>query len=999
MTRTGWYGRPVAAACVTLACLAASVAILENSEFGPRESSCRSVFTVTIRHHGVDAREMERSIAIPLEDALSAIPGSSGTSSVSEYGMTRVVVRFAQGADGGDAYEAVSDATRRIHDRLPRSVQRPEIHSRSEGRSPVWVAAIMSDGCPEDSLGQVLERSVKPALEKLAGAGDVELAGSGPPELVVEVDEAAAASLGVSLRDVALYLAESDLLAPAGSLRLSGKAMNIVAGTRLPSTDSMSHAFVASASGKPVPLGAFCRFTERERKPEALSRVDGKPAVTMAVSPGGGANLPALSREIARESAVLSSRYGISFNILSDTGADVAESFRSTLMATLQGVAAVAVASALLVGANVSNAWKLRLVAVGAVPAILVMAAASLASFGLGFDRHVLAGLAVGLGSAVDSVLLASERLGGSGTVDAGRIAMRTLAPSLTSGLATTLVVLVPLAGLDFLSEGLARIAGAISAVCVVSWLATILLMPPLVLGGDSSPAQSSRRFPRPARRLLAVNAKICAEKPGIPIAAAAALGVAGIIALVASPIDTSLGVDENAVYAHVEFEPGSAIDSVDGRLADYAVALLSREGVTSVQTTARKEAGSVLATFERLATNRDLVVEAARSLGVPGGFVWVPEPSAGERSWSLSVYGDDDAECRRLAIEASAEVSRLPFVIDTVLNFKDGAPGIELRPDRERSAAMGIGFSGVAESLRRSVYGPVAYKRLNGGVETDVRVTALRKSDPVVADVLSTLVMSTAGPVRIGAFMTMHRRRDASSIQRQDRRRVASFTMRSRQVDPRTARDAVTEAMADLELPAGYSVEFDRDAMEAAERLAGVGFTFIIAVALAYMATAAVTESFGAPLLVMSILPPSLAVPALILAVAGVPVDAASACAFVAVSGMAVNASVLVVEERRSRLDGNKRASASELYAITRARVGSLAATCGTTVAGALPFLFLHDSGGALVRSLAFVAATGTAASFFMALSVIPALARAAPRLFESFQYSDSSPKKGTEL
>jgi Cu/Ag efflux pump CusA len=163
-------------------------------------------------------------------------------------------------------------------------------------------------------------------------------------------------------------------------------------------------------------------------------------------------------------------------------------------------------------------------------------------------------------------------------------------------------------------------------------------------------------------------------------------------------------------------------------------------------------------------------------------------------------------------------------------------------------------------------------------------------------------------------------------------------------------------------------------------------------------MATAALTESFGVPLLVMSTLPPSLAVPALILAAAGVPLDAASACAFVAVSGMAVNASVLVVNERRSRLDDAGRAGAADLYAVTRARLGSLAATCGTTVAGALPFLFLRGTDGALVRSLAFVAAAGTFASFFMALCMIPALARAAPRLFHSISYPEPGYRKGTE-
>jgi multidrug efflux pump subunit AcrB len=191
--------------------------------------------------------------------------------------------------------------------------------------------------------------------------------------------------------------------------------------------------------------------------------------------------------------------------------------------------------------------------------------------------------------------------------------------------------------------------------------------------------------------------------------------------------------------------------------------------------------------------------------------------------------------------------------------------------------------------------------------------------------------------------------------------------------------------------------MEFDRDAIEAADRLGGAVWSFLLAAAFAYMVTAAVTESFGAPLAVLSALPPALAVPALLLFASGTPMDAAVACAFVAVSGMVVNASVLTVDERRSQ-GSTLPARVSELYRLMRSRFGSLAATSGTTVAGALPFLFLADAGESMVRSLAFVAAAGTAASFVMALTIIPALASVAPALFHGYDLSENPCKEGRQ-
>lgn len=1003
MSARTWYARPVAAACAAFAALAGAVYLLRDSEYGPREVMARSAFAVTIRHYGVDAREIERSIAIPLEDALASAPGATGVSSSSEYGKARVVVRFASAAEPDSAYEAVGDATERVYLTLPSSVQRPELMTTSEGRGPVWVAAVYSGNMSPVELGRVLEHSVKPALEKLDGAGEVELAGTGLPEVVVEVDEAAAAVLGIDAGMVASSLAKNDVLVPAGMLCSEGQQLAIVADGRYLDASRLGDEFIMSSAGKPVALHTFCNIVEGARKPETLSRVDGKPAITVAVNPGGGANLPALSRAIAIEVEALAVIYGIHFEVLSDTGADIARSFGSTLFAALQGALAVALASALLLGhGKVRRTIRAKFVAVIAVPIVLVISSALLSALGFSLDRHVLAGLAVGLGASVDSVILSAERLGKSVGVEQGVMAMRGLAPSLASGAATTLVVLVPLAGLDFLSEGVARVALAIATVCIVSLLYTLLILPPLLLGGEvpacikkKRRGFSHRMCARRFFRLLARNAFLCARKPWIPLSAAAALGIAGLVAVLVMPLESRELREENTVYAHLEFEPGMTVPGVDLLLADYSEALAGIEGFTSIQSTARHGSGSVSVAFDPELVDWDGAAAALREVPVPGGFVWIPGSSAGERSWELVVSGDDDRECERLCLLAARSVSGLPCISGTVLNFKDGPLDLLLSPDRNRKASLGLGLQSVTAALRTSIHGPVAYKRPGQNGESDVRVTVKHSGFPEASDAQATLVLSAHGGVRVDAFMGMQRISDASRINRRDRQRIASITMRTGQIDPRAVRSAVLAAIADIELSPGYRMEFDREAMEATARLQGAGWSFLLAAVFAYMVTAAVTESFGAPLAVLSSLPPSLAVPALLLFITRTPIDATVACAFVAVSGMVVNASVLTVDERRSCNPGG-RASAADLYRIMRARFGSLAATSGTTVAGALPFLILSDSGSAMVRSLAFVAATGTAASFVMALTMIPALASVAPCLFSRGEFPEDQVEKG---
>jgi len=1004
MNATGWFTRPVAAVCISLAVLVASTYLIVGADFGPRESDASSVFSIIIRHFGVDVRAMERMVAIPLEDLLAATSGAILTSSTSEYGMARVSVKFKEGMDKDAAYESVRDAAQRVYDKLPSSAQRPEINSESEGSGPVWTASVYSGTCTAAELGMLLERMVKPALEKLAGVGSVEIAGTGMPEVLVQVDESAGAMMGISVGTVARALSEEDVLMPAGILSIGGLETTIIADGRYRSLDQLGTAKIPQANGSSMVLGNCARIAEEDRRPEALARVDGRIAVTIAIKPSGMANLPKLSKEISREIANLSLSYGIGFRVLSDTGALVARSFNSTLRAMLQATIAVALASALLVGSRRQAAF----VAVLAVPFILVISAAILSALGVGLDTHVFAGLAAGLGASVDSAILTAERLGLVHSVDDGKKAMRELAPSLVSGTATMLVALVPLASLEFLSMGVGKVAASIAVVSMVSLFSSVILMPPLILHGVGTtglpvPANrpsmlKSRRSTKLARqmarqlyRVLGLNAILCSRWPAIPLVSALALGITGIMAFGISPLDSGGSADEDTVYAHIEFEPGADMESVDERLAEHALLMAAITGATSVQTTARRGYGSELITFNPALNSGKNIGDMARNFEIPGGFLWIPQPSKAERTWELVVSGDDDFECRRLATLAADAVSTLPFVIDTVLNYKDGPLDLVLRPDRERTASLGIGLGNTTEALRMGIHGPVAYKRLGLDGETDVRVTILDDDPPGIEDAQGILVSSQENFMRADSFMIFTRERDASRIHRRDRRRIASITIRSLPVDVEKAGQAVEAILADISKPKGYAMEFDREALDYARRLRGVVWSFVLAGVLAYMVTALITESFGAPLAVLSVLPASLAVPAILLAVSGMAIDASVACAFVAVSGMAVNASVLTVDERRLRWPEGKAAGALDLYRLTRARIASLAAICGTSALGAVPFLFLADTGSSIARSVAFVASTGTVASFFVSMTVVPALASVVPGLFKTFSFDRS--------
>jgi len=242
MDKPSWLQKPIAAICLLLAIVSVSLAIIANP--GSVKSSAKKIsYAVTIRHYGVDVREMERRVAIPLEDALSSLPGAVNVLTSSENGQVRAFVRFEKNSRG--QYEALREAAQRVYEMLPSSAQRPEIVSSDNSRIPVWMAAVIfgSDDGRITSLGGIIERTIKPALEALEGAGEVEVSGTGLPEIIVALKPEMAAARGISASNVAGFLGINDILLPGGILQKDNTSILISVDGRFSGLEEMKKNF------------------------------------------------------------------------------------------------------------------------------------------------------------------------------------------------------------------------------------------------------------------------------------------------------------------------------------------------------------------------------------------------------------------------------------------------------------------------------------------------------------------------------------------------------------------------------------------------------------------------------------------------------------------------------------------------------------------------------------------------------------------------------------
>jgi multidrug efflux pump subunit AcrB len=723
----------------------------------------------------------------------------------------------------------------------------------------------------------------------------------------------------------------------------------------------------------------------------------------------------------------------VDFFILSDRGAEEERAYVSILKAALSGALMVALASACFTSRSLFPACFAAL----AVPFMLIEAAALLSVLGFSLDRTILAGLAAGAGSAVDAAILCTGGLASSRSLDRGRGALNALLPGLVSSSVTTIAAFIPLLGLESLSGGVSAIAWAAGSVTLTALLSSIFLLPPLLFWDmrrrqaaqdpDRKRGQNrrqaalnagrhravkgtnfqsvmrnifsavfrsgaytgayikllQRRLSRRTSRILAMTVRLAAAKPLLMPLFWSAVSAAGLLALFLSGAQAGSPPSEDSLYARVEFQGGLLMEEVDKALVPYAEKLRTVPGVRAVQTSARPASGSVLVSFDPRVVDGDKVRKAARAIPVSGGFVYIPEASGGENIWEITISGDDDTNCRSLAAALARLCSDRDLVLETVLNFKEGGKRLVFKPDRERLARENISFSALGDLIRRSVEGPVAYKRVDGSGETDVRVRGLASPRPFKKDLDTLYVLSENGRVPFDTLVFSEEGREISGIRREDRRRTAGISIRTKSMDPRRVRKELAPVLESLELPPGYSVEFDKEALKRANDLSGSSLLFVMALFFCYLVIGAVHESFTLPLVILAAVPPALALPAL--CIAGSPVSGEAACAFVAVSGIAVNAAVLCAGELSAAVQKTQKKTQPLLgfYLALRRKFYPLLATTLTTVLGSLPFLFLSGSVNALIRTLALVSCLGVGSSALCAFTLLPSLAFLFPRLF----------------
>ncbi|HEY9593223.1 MAG TPA: efflux RND transporter permease subunit, partial [Spirochaetia bacterium] len=572
---------------------------------------------------------------------------------------------------------------------------------------------------------------------------------------------------------------------------------------------------------------------------------------------------------------------------------------------------------------------------------------------------------------------------------------VRELVPPLVASTGTIVIVLMPLLYIGRSVSGLTEVSVALAVMLGIALLVALAFLPAFAAREAPSPAAEgqtrlrARQLARRARRTLDGVVAWTSSHPALVLSGTLVVCAAGVAAVLRMDVVLTPPADSRSVYAHVEFESGTTIDTIDRRTDRLARQVRALPGVVHVQSIARRESSEMTVTITGGEARASAVRRALTEIGsqIPDSFVYIPEGASGtEQAIEVSLVGPDNDVLRATARRAAQALRSEPWAAQVVLNFKDGPPAWILEVNHDVLSEYGLSTSSIAGTLRWGMYGPVALKWFEpDSREIDLRVQSRVDEREDLAAVRRIAVLGSQGRIvsvgQLGSFSLTH---PPSRIFRADRQRAVYFTVHSATRNTAVVLRELEKALAAVPVPPGYAFRIDRAVYEGLDQLRTLSLLLIAALFLIFITLATQMESLSTPLLVMSVVPVCLSLPVVTLLIARFPIDVSVIVSLIIMTGIIVNNAILVLDRTLRRCGDLASWSPAEVrrslrYAV-RGRARALFLTSATTILGIVPFLFGSEEGSALFRPLALVVLWGTLVSVAATFLLLPAIAAAAP-------------------
>lgn len=893
---------------------------------------------VTAAWPGASAQQITQQVTDPLEKKLQDTKGLDYIKSFTHDGKTVIYVNLKDSVPKEEMQTRWHEIRNLVNDEwgsLPSGVMGPYINDRFDD---VYgsIYAVTGDGFSYEEKRKYAE-NIRRRLTGVEDVQKVELLGVQKQEIYVEMDQNKLAFFGMRPSDVFAMLQQQGAMMPAGMIHTDSRNVAVRVEGLLDTVESLKELPI-HVGERSFHLGDVATVTQMYADPEtSLMYFNGKPAVGIAVSMApGGNNLVLgknLEKEIEKEKAELPA--GLDIEQVADQPSVVNDSIHEFTKSLLEAIVIVMAASFLSLGF-----WSGIVLAL-CIP--VVVCASFIYMKWQGIDLHIvsLGTLIVSLGLLVDDAIIVIEMMQvkleeGMDRLAAAQAAYKGCAKPMLAGTLITAAGFIPV---GFAAGQTAEYVGAffwvIASTLLLSWVASIFVSPVLgyrfirVKAGEKKSAFADRAY-----RLFYKAIAWCIRFKKTVIIGTAAI-FAGTVALI--PFVNQEFFPDSVrpeIILDVNLPSGASIKETKEVMAGIADNLYGDDRVSSFSTYIGDSAPRFILLFDPLAPedSHGQMILVARDSKVRDSlhddtlaFIAEQYPDAraharlittgppAEYPIMLRLSGKNVEDTVKFAKEAAALVSQYPGMKNVSMDWPEETPVVRLKIDQDKVRKLGGDNYSISRDLYVKLSGYKVAESYQGNQLVPISFRLEGSNAARLADLSSLPVHVGSGRyVPLGEIADISYENETSTIWRRDLH--PTITIRGETGGDKTADSVVNElydrTLKDFRehLPDGYTLEKD-GAIENSEKsvqyLAAPVPIMIFLILMILM-----FELDKIPLMVIAGITGPLGLIGAILSLflTRQPMGFVSIVGMLALSGMVVRNSIILLDQIRQHLaDGKK--------------------------------------------------------------------------------------------
>ncbi|MCO7245483.1 efflux RND transporter permease subunit [Halomonas sp. Mc5H-6] len=963
------------------------------------------VVQVTISYPGATPEDIEQSLLLPVEAAISDVEGIDELTSSASEGSANISATLVDGIDVMRAYQDIQQSVNAITT-LPNAADPPRFTLAGRARS---VLSLQVFGQADLGTLHDAAENVRAELQATDGLSRAELSGNRAREIQVLLDDEAIERYGLDHQALANVIGEEALDLASGQLttdegewlvRYQGRRNSAAAFAELP--------VLTSTQGMPIRLGDIADVREGFAETDREEFYNGQPGLSVDVYQIGDQTPTSISEAVNGELERLRAGLpeGVSLEISRDSSAVYEDRLSLLLKNAWMGLALVLVLMALFLEARLAF-W----VTLG-IPTAFLGAMLFLPWIGVSLNMISMFAFIIALGIVVDDAIMVGENIysyreEGYSLRDAAVKGAREIATPLTFAILSNIVAFLPLLFLPgFLGLIFATVPVVVITVFLISWAEALFILP-----AHLAHSRKPRQTPTWQRPLEALRQRMQGGlhhftyhqfEPFLQRALnvrwlTVVLGIVILLVTLAWSMSGRLGfslmprVESDEVEASVTLPIGSHISvsrELSQQLLEAGDRLSQREASLHFSSTHTRLDGESLQVELEIApesledwppsrvarewrelTGDLLGAQSVRFASDAGG------PGSGA-ALSLRLSHPDTQVLEGAANQLADSLGNYGL-IDIDSGLGDGKPQLEMRLSSE-GRSLGLTGSDLAQALRGPLQGATALEQFVGRSEVSVEVRLPEENRNSLNELYRLPVRTPDGlSVPLYRVADISLSQASSGLERINGRRVITVTADAEDDLPinQVLATLQTDVFPDLEANwPGLEVTLGGRQQDTADNLATLRTSMWLMIAALYALLAIPFKSYLQPLLVMAAIPFGIVGAIVGHMLMGFGLSIISLLGMLALSGVVINdALVLIDYANRKRREGMA-AREAIVTAATR-RLRPIMMTTLTTFLGLAPMILETSRQARFMIPMAISLGFGMLFATLILLILVPCL------------------------